>query len=89
MGSRSGNKSPPPILASRVSDGSEIPEPHLGVDYFTSNLPGHWRQDPISQIPLALGAHWGACKTFVIKSTYPVPGAAAARHDQREIHHCL
>ena len=57
------------ILASRVSDGSEKPELHLGVDYTTSNLPGHWRQDPISLIPLALGAHWGGCKPFVIKST--------------------
>ena len=56
------------VLASRVSDGSEVPEPHIGVDYFPSNLPGHWRQDPISQIPTALGAHWGACKPFVIKS---------------------
>jgi PAP2 superfamily len=57
------------VLASRVLDGSEVPEPHIGVDYFPSNLPGHWRQDPISQIPLALGAHWGECKTFVIKSS--------------------
>ena len=56
------------ILASRVGDGSEGPEVHLGVDYSTSNLPGHWRQDPISRIPIALGAHWGACKPFVIKS---------------------
>jgi hypothetical protein len=57
------------VLASRASDGAEIPEQRLGVDYFTSDLPGHWRQDPISQIPLALGAHWGGCKTFVIKSS--------------------
>src|SRR4029077_18383140 len=57
------------ILASRVGDGAEIPELLLGVDYFTSNLPGHWRQDPISLIPVALGAHWGGCKPFVIKST--------------------
>src|SRR5437588_1083408 len=57
------------ILASRVADGAEIPELHLGVDYFTSDLPGHWRQDPISLIPVALGAHWGGCKPFVVKST--------------------
>jgi hypothetical protein len=57
------------ILAARVADGSEIPEPHLGVDYFTSDLPGHWRQDPVSLIPIALGAHWGGCKPFVLKST--------------------
>src|SRR6266536_1469761 len=57
------------ILASRVADGAEVPELHLGVDYSTSNLPGHWRQDPISLIPIALGAHWGGCKPFVVKST--------------------
>ena len=57
------------VLASRVADGAEIPELHLGIDYFTSNLPGHWRQDPISLIPIALGAHWGGCKPFVVKST--------------------
>jgi hypothetical protein len=56
------------VLVSRVADGSETPELHLGIDYSTSNLPGHWRQDPISQIPIALGVHWGACKPFVIKS---------------------
>jgi hypothetical protein len=56
------------ILALRVADGAEVPEPRVGVDYFTSNLPGHWRQDPISLIPLALGAHWGECKPFVLKS---------------------
>src|SRR5437868_6010486 len=56
------------VLATRVGDGAEIPEPRLGIDYFTSDLPGHWRQDPISLIPLALGAHWGGCKPFVIKS---------------------
>ncbi|HEV2095815.1 MAG TPA: hypothetical protein VGQ82_04870, partial [Chthoniobacterales bacterium] len=58
------------ILALRVGDGSEIPEPRIGVDYFTSNLPGHWRQDPVSLIPLALGAHWGECKPFVLQSTH-------------------
>src|SRR5207244_6679349 len=73
------------ILASRVSDGSEKPELDLGVDYTTSNLPGHWRQDPISQIPIALGVHWGACKTFVIKSSTqflapPPPDMTSARY---------
>jgi hypothetical protein len=57
------------VLASRVADGAEVPEPQIGVNYFTSNLPGRWRQDPISLIPIALGAHWGGCRPFVIKST--------------------
>jgi hypothetical protein len=56
------------ILAQRQGDGSEIPEPRVGVDWITSNLPGHWRQDPISLIPLALGAHWGECLPFVLQS---------------------
>src|SRR5437762_2837825 len=56
------------VLVSRVDDGADLPEPRVGVSYFTSNLPGHWRQDPISLIPLALGAHWGQCKPFVITS---------------------
>ena len=44
------------------------PSRHVGVDYFPSDHPGHWRQDPISLIPLALGAHWGECIPFVINS---------------------
>ena len=59
------------ILAMRTNDGAQNPEPRLsgvGVNYFTSNQPGHWRQDPISLIPLALGAHWGECIPFVIQS---------------------
>jgi PAP2 superfamily len=61
------------ILAQRQGDGSEIPEPLVGVDYITSDLPGHWRQDPISLIPLALGAHWGGCLPFVLQSTQQFP----------------
>jgi hypothetical protein len=57
------------ILAMRLNDGSQIPEPHVGVDYFPSDQPGHWRQDPISLIPLALGAHWGEVIPFVVSST--------------------
>jgi hypothetical protein len=53
----------------RVNDGSQIPEPRVGIDYFPSDQPGHWRQDPISLIPLALGAHWGECLPFVVSST--------------------
>lgn len=55
------------LLASRADDGSQIPEPRLD-SYPVSILPGHWRQDPVSQLPLALGAHWGQCRPFVIKS---------------------
>jgi hypothetical protein len=65
------------ILAMRFNDGSQFPEPRVGVDYFPSDQPGHWRQDPVSLIPLALGAHWGECIPFVVSSTSqfraPVP----------------
>jgi len=64
-----GQRTAAAILAMRLNDGSQIPEPHLGVDYFTIDLPGHWRQDPISLIPLALGAYWGQCIPFVVTST--------------------
>jgi hypothetical protein len=64
-----GHRAAAAILAMRLNDGSQIPEPHVGVDYFPSDQPGHWRQDPISLIPLALGAHWGECLPFVVNST--------------------
>ncbi len=73
-----GRRAAAAILAFKSNDGSEIPEAHLGVDYFTSDLPGHWRQDPIGLIPLALGAHWGSCVPFILQSSQqfrapPVP----------------
>src|SRR5436190_16593011 len=63
-----GQRTATAILAMRVNDGSQFPEPRDGIDYFPSNQPGHWRQDPISLIPLALGAHWGECIPFVVNS---------------------
>src|SRR5947209_2822933 len=64
-----GQRTAAAILAMRFNDGSQFPEPIVGVDYFPSDQPGHWRQDPISLIPLALGAHWGECIPFVLNST--------------------
>src|SRR5206468_10500777 len=64
-----GHRTAAAILAMRLNEGSQIPEPRVGVDYFPSDQPGHWRQDPISLIPLALGAHWGQCIPFVVTST--------------------
>jgi len=63
-----GRKIAAAVLASRVGDGSEQPEERVGIDYVTSDLPGYWRQDPISLVPIALGAHWGQCRPFVIES---------------------
>ena len=50
------------------NDGSDHAEPQLGVGYFPGNAPGIWRQDPISQLTVALGARWGSVRPFVITS---------------------
>lgn len=58
------------ILAARADDGSQYTEPQVGAgpgNFMTSNDPGKWRQDPISMIPLALGAYWGNVKPFVLE----------------------
>ena len=56
------------ILALRANDGSTYIEPKVNIDFIPSNAPGMWRQDPISQHPLALGAYWGQVTPFVLKS---------------------
>jgi hypothetical protein len=56
------------ILDRRADDGAQHAEPRMGVDFIPSNLPGKWRQDPISLIPLAMGAHWDEVEPFVMKS---------------------
>ena len=63
-----GQKAAAAILAMRANDGSQHEEPEIDVDFPTSNLPGKWRQDPVSHIPLALGAYWGGVKPFVLES---------------------
>ena len=71
------------ILARKANDGSNHDEPRVGIEHRTSNLPGRWRQDPISQIPLALGAKWGDVRPFVLTSgrqfRAPVPPAISSR----------
>ncbi|HEU5133606.1 MAG TPA: hypothetical protein VFU13_00555 [Steroidobacteraceae bacterium] len=68
LGIAIGNRAATRILGMRTNDGSQIPEPRVGIDWITSNLPGRWRQDPISQIPLALGAHWDNVRPFAMTS---------------------
>ncbi len=68
QGIKLGKRAASAIITARSADGAEHPESKVGVDYFTSDLAGHWRQDPVSLIPLALGAHWGECKPFVMTS---------------------
>jgi len=63
-----GRRAAAAILALRESDGSARDEPLVDVDWPTSDQPGHWRQDPVSKLPLALGAHWGEVAPFVLES---------------------
>ncbi len=62
-----GSRAAAAILALRADDGSQHDEP-MYVDFPISDAPGHWRQDPISQIPLALGGYWGEVTPFVLPS---------------------
>jgi hypothetical protein len=55
------------ILAMRADDGSYHGEARMGTEFIPSNEPGRWRQDPISLIPIALGAYWGKVKPFVLE----------------------
>jgi hypothetical protein len=56
------------ILALRNNGGLAIPEPRVRIEFITSNVPGKWRQDPISRNPLVLGAYWGQVQPFVLDS---------------------
>jgi len=56
------------ILSLRLNDGSQRPEPNIGVDFTTSDEPGKWREDPISQKTVALGAYWGEVTPFAMQS---------------------
>jgi hypothetical protein len=72
-----GRRAAAAILARRSTDGAQRSEPRVGFEFLTSNDPGKWRQDPISQSPLALGAFWGQVKPFVLETGHqfraPVP----------------
>src|SRR5262245_24744469 len=63
-----GHRAAMTILNMRINDGSQHTEPRVGIEFITSNEPGKWRQDPISQLPLALGAQWSQVKPFVMNS---------------------
>jgi hypothetical protein len=67
------------ILHKRRDDGSQHTESVLGADYTTSDAAGHWRQDPISRVPVALGAHWADVEPFVLRSAqqFRVPAPPA------------
>jgi hypothetical protein len=56
------------VLEKKGYDLSNHTEPLVGVDFTTRDEVGQWRQDPVSRIPLALGAYWGDVRPFVIQS---------------------
>ena len=83
------------ILAMRANDGSDHPEPVVGVDYIPGDGPGIWRPDPISKGTIALGALWSEVRPFSMTSAeqfrVPQPPAlespeyAAAYNDVKSI----
>ena len=78
-GRQLGQRAAAAILALRSGDHSNHAEPRLGIDYFPGNAPGVWRQDPISLIPIALGARWAEVTPFVLNSAaqFRVPAPPA------------
>ncbi len=83
-----GQRAAAAILTSRATDGSQYEELTVGSgpeNFHTSNDPGKWRQDPISQIGVALGAKWGDVKPFVLERgdqfrVSPLPGLDSAEY---------
>lgn len=71
-----GKRAAAAILANRANDGSAHSEPLYGVGYKPNPALGKWRQDPITRIPVALGADWSKLvRPFVLQSAdqFPVP----------------
>ena len=78
------------MMALRRGDGSEAAEPKVGMDHLTSDQPGYWRQDPIGQSPLAMGAYWGAVRPFTMRSAAQfraVPPPAMATDEYSVAYH--
>lgn len=82
-----GQRAAAAILSLRADDGSAHAEPRVGIEFVTSAEPGKWRQDPVSRIPLALGAYWDEVTPFVIASSAqfrapPPPALDSAEYAQ-------
>lgn len=67
-GRRIGRRAADAILEMRKRDGSRRDDPQMHTEWITSDEAGHWRQDPVSQSPIALGAKWGKVRPFVLQS---------------------
>jgi hypothetical protein len=68
LGVELGRRAAAAILALRANDGAQHAEPRMDIEFHPKDLAGWWRQDPVSQIPLALGAHWAEVEPFVLAS---------------------
>jgi hypothetical protein len=79
-----GKRAAAAILARRKNDGSNHAEPRLGVDFITGKHPGDWRQDPVSQVPIALGARWREVRPFVMHRADRFRTAAPPALDNEE-----
>jgi len=66
MGVTLGRRAARRILARVAHDGSDHAETRLGIDFFASDLPGYWRQDPIGRSPFAMGAQWSEVVPLVM-----------------------
>lgn len=87
LGGRCANAS----LLVRTGDGSDYKEQKVGIDYIPSGVAGTWEQDPVSQIPIALGSLWNQVTPFCMTSASqfrspPFPdlasGAFAAEYNE-------
>ena len=68
------------ILALRANDGSQYDEEIYGDEYMLAAGLGKWRQDLISQIPIALGSRWAEFVTpfvLIAADQFPVPSPPA------------
>jgi VCPO second helical-bundle domain len=80
-----GHRAAAVVLTLRADDGSQYAEPRVGADFIPSNEPGKWRQDPVSLIPLVLGAYWKRVTPFAMQSAEqfrvpPPPALASAEY---------
>jgi hypothetical protein len=64
LGIELGQRAARRILDLRAGDGSAHGEPP--VEIMASLVPGGWRQDPVSLVPIALGGYWGTVTPFVM-----------------------
>jgi hypothetical protein len=76
-----GQRAAAAILALRADDGSQHDEQLFGNEYIPAVGPNKWRQDPISQVLIALGSLWDVkVAPFVLSSVrqFPIPPPPAA-----------